>query len=114
VLLAAALWMTLASGAPAAMLLKQACLACLVLPLIGTNLRKHAVHAGLLGLGPILCLFASCAASFAAGAVMQRTLGTPLLPGAAFASVLIAAIAVPWRWKRSVDAPIAFPVGRLA
>jgi len=114
VLLAAALLVTLASGAPASALFRQACLACLMLPLIGTNLRRHAVDAGPLGLGPILCLFASCAASFGASALMARVFGTPLLMGAALTSVLIAAIVVPWRWKRSVEAPIAFPVGRLA
>lgn len=110
---AAAMVLALAAGATA-WLTTLLCLCCLTLPLIGTNLRQHARAAGLLGLAPALCLLLSAGASFTVGAWLRTTFDIPIMTGAAFASVLIAAVAVPWRWKRSVEAPIAFPVGRLA
>jgi hypothetical protein len=106
--------LTLAAGAPASFYVLQLCLCCLTLPLIGTNLRQHARHAGLLGLGPAFALLVTAAISFAAGAAIHAVSGLPITAGAALASVLIALVVVPWRWKRSVAAPIAFPVGRLA
>lgn len=111
---AAVLALTLAAGAPLSFHAMQLCACCLTLPLIGTNLRRHARDAGLLGLGPVLTLLLSAAISFAAGAWINARFGLPLTAGAALASILIALVAVPWRWKRSVAAPIAFPVGRLA
>ncbi|MFC5510988.1 hypothetical protein ACFPOU_07605 [Massilia jejuensis] len=68
----------------------------------------------MLGLAPARCLLLSAGASFTVGAWLRATFDIPITTGTALASVLIAAVAVPWRWKRSVEAPIAFPVGRLA
>ena len=111
---AAVLSLTLAAGAPLSFHAMQMCACCLTLPLIGTNLRRHARDAGLLGLGPLLALLLSAGISFAIAALLRAAFGLPLTAGAALASILIALVVVPWRWKRSVAAPIAFPVGRLA
>jgi hypothetical protein len=45
---------------------------------------------------------------------MHALSGLPVTAGAALTSIVIALVVVPWRWRRSVAAPVAFPVGRLA
>ncbi|MEN3275538.1 MAG: hypothetical protein V7631_1328 [Massilia sp.] len=102
------------TGVPGATLWKQACIRCLPLPLLASNLRNHARRSGTDGWRVFLALLVSMAASFLAAGFAGRILGTPLLPGTAFASVALAAAAVAWRWRRLVAAPHAFPVGRFA
>jgi hypothetical protein len=46
--------------------------------------------------------------------VLRAATGLPVLPGAALMSIMIACVDGARRWKASVDAPHAFPVGRLA
>jgi hypothetical protein len=102
------------AGTPAPILAMQACACVLTLPLLASNLRDHARSSGSGGWWLFLWLLVSLGVSFLAGAVVHRTLGLPLLQGAALASVPLAAVAVAWRWRRLAGAPHAFPVGRLA
>jgi hypothetical protein len=113
-LLAASLWVTLAAGAPPSGLLKQVCLACLTLPLIGLNLRDQARLSSMLGSSVLLFLLTSAGVSIVAGIILRAATGLPVLPGAALMSIMIACVDGARRWKASVDAPHAFPVGRLA
>jgi len=114
VLVAVVLGLTAAAGPSGPGFFRQACLCCLTLPLLATNLRDHARRSSLLGLGPVLVLALTAGISFAAGAVANRTVGLPVTAGAALASIVIALVVISWRWQRSVEAPVAFPVGRLA
>jgi hypothetical protein len=114
VLVAVVLWLTAAAGPSGPGFFRQACLCCLLLPLLGTNLRDHARRSSLLGLGPVLVLLVTAGISFAVGAVASQIVGIPVTAGAALASIVIALVVVPWRWQRSVEAPVAFPAGRLA
>ena len=114
ILLAASLWVTLAAGAPASGLFKQVCLACLALPLIGLNLRDQSRLSSMLGSSVFLFLLASAGVSVVAGIILRTATGLPVLPGAALMSITIACVDGARRWKASVDAPHAFPVGRLA
>lgn len=102
------------TGASSSTLWMQACLCCLALPLLAAALRDHARRSGTGGWWMVLWQAAALGACFLAGIVAQRTLGTPVLPVAALASVLIAAAALAWRWRRLAGAPHAFPVGRFA
>lgn len=102
------------TGAPVAILSMQACICCLTLPLLASNLRDHAHRSGSSGWRMFLGWLLALGAAFLAAGFAQRAFGTPLLPGAAFAAAVIAAAAVAWRWRRLVAAPHAFPVGRLA
>ena len=61
-----------------------------------------------------LGLIVSLGGCLAAGVLASRMLGTEILPVAALASVLLAGVAVGWRWRRLAAAPHAFPVGRIA
>ena len=113
-LLAASLWVTLAAGAPASVLLKQVCLACLTLPLIGLNLRDQSRLSSMLGSSVYVFLLSSAGVSILAGMILRAATGMPFLHGAALMSIVIACVDGTRRWKASVDAPHAFPVGRLA
>jgi hypothetical protein len=110
----ASLWVTLAAGAPPSGLLKQVCLACLTLPLIGLNLRDQARLSSMLGSSVLLFLMTSAGVSILAGMILRAAAGLPVLHGAALMSITIACMDGVRRWKASVDAPHAFPVGRLA
>lgn len=101
------------SGAPAEILWTQACLCCLVLPLLAAVLRDHAHRSGSAGWWLGLGLAASLGACFASATLVNRVSGTPVLPAAALTAVLLAVAAVAWRWRRLAGAPHAFPVGRL-
>ena len=112
-LLAASLWLTLAAGAPASGMLKQVCLACLTLPLIGLHLRDQSRLSSMLGSSVLVFLMSSAGVSLLAGMALRAATGLPVLHGAALMSVVIACVDGTRRWKASVDAPHAFPVGRL-
>jgi len=112
-LLAASLWVTLAAGAPASLLVRQVCLACLTLPLIGLNLRDQSRLSSMLGSSVLVFLLTSAGVSLLAGIALRAATGLPVLPGAALMSIMIACVDGVRRWKAGVDAPIAFPVGRL-
>lgn len=114
ILLAASLWVTLAAGAPASGLLKQVCLACLTLPLIGLNLRDQSRLSSMLGSSVFIFLLTSAGVSILVGIFLRAATGLPVMPGAALMSIVIACVDGVRRWKASVDAPFAFPVGRLA
>lgn len=111
---AAVLAVVALTGATLELLVWQAWICCLALPLVASTLRDHAHRAGSGGWWVFLWLLVSVTGSFLAGAAARKLLGTPLLPGAALAAILLAGIAVAWRWRRLIDAPHAFPVGRLA
>lgn len=111
---AAVLIIVALTGAPPAVLAWQAWICCLALPLVASNLRDHAHRAGSGGWRVFLWLLVSLAFSFLVGNAARELLGTPLLPGAALAALILAVGAVAWRWRRLVRAPHAFPVGRLA
>lgn len=101
-------------GAPAPILLIQACMCCLTLPLVASTLRDHARRSSAGGWALVVWLLVSLAACLLAGAVVRRMFGTPVMPVAAAAAVLLAIMAVAWRWRRLCGAPHAFPVGRFA
>lgn len=102
------------SGASASMLWMQACISCLALPLLAFPLRDHAHRSGTGGWWLALWWGVSVAFSFLVAACAAFMLGTGLIPAAAFASVVLAAASIAWRWRRLAGAPHAFPVGRLA
>lgn len=114
ILSGAVLCMVALAGAPSAIVWMQACICCLTLPLLAAPLRDHAHVAGGAGWQMFVGLLASLALCFLAAASLRGVLGTPLLPGAALASVALAVAALAWRWRRLAGAPHAFPVGRLA
>ena len=113
VLLAASLWLTLAAGAPPSLLVRQVCLACLTLPLIGFNLRDQARLSSMLDSSVLVFLLTSAGVSLLAGIALREATGLPVLSGAALMSITIACVDGVRRWKVSVDAPHAFPVGRM-
>lgn len=92
----------------------QAQICCLTLPLVAVNVRDHAraSRSGVLRL--LGWLAAALAVSIGAGALAHALGGTPVLPVAALASIVLAVVVALWRWRAAVAAPHAFPVGRLA
>lgn len=102
------------AGAPAEALLVQAQVACLTLPLLAANVRDHAHNASQAVLLLVLGLAASAAFSFGLSALAHYLAGTPVLPGAALASIALTVAVVVVRWRIAVAAPHAFPVGRFA
>jgi hypothetical protein len=111
---AAIMFATALTGASAYTLMMQACLCCLGLPLVAALLRNHARHTGMLGWWLFLSGVGAALLSAAAGWFAFRMLGLPGWPVMALASIVIAVLAVRWRWRAMVAAPVAFPVGRLA
>lgn len=113
-IVATLLLVSMLAGAPFEELSLQAQAACLTLPLLSANVRKHARDARQAVLLLALGLLASTACSFAVAALLHYLAGTPLLPVAALASIGLALAVAAVRWRRAVAAPHAFPVGRLA
>ncbi len=108
-LLAASLWVTLAAGAPASLLVRQVCLACLTLPLIGFNLRDQARLSSLLGSSVFVFLMTSAGVSLLAGIVLRDGDRLAGAAGAALMSIMIACVDGVRRWKAGVDAPHRLP-----
>lgn len=102
------------AGAPAEALLLQAQVGCLTLPLLAANVRDHARNARQAVLLLVGGLTASTAFSFGVSWLVHYLIGTPVMPGAALASVMLALAVIAVRWRRALAAPHAFPVGRLA
>lgn len=109
----AALLLAALGGADASILLRMACICCLVLPLAAAPLRNHAVRAPLSAVMPVLLLAVSIAASIGIG-YAARTVGElPVLPVAALASIAIAAWAIARGLRVMEGSPFAFPAGRM-
>jgi len=110
----AVMCLTLARGASASVLVTQFSLCCLMLPLLGLNLRDQARLGSMLGSGVFLFLLASAAVSLVTGLILYAATGLPVMPGAALTSIAITCVDMAQHWRRSADAPFAVPVGRLA
>ncbi|MBD8529201.1 MULTISPECIES: hypothetical protein [unclassified Massilia] len=104
----------LVRGATESVLVTQFSLCCLMLPLLGLNLRDQARLGSMLGSSVFLFLLASAAVSLVAGLILYAATGLPVMPGAALTSIVITCVDMAQHWRRSADAPFAFPVGRLA
>lgn len=102
------------SGAPFAILWRVACACFLALPLCTWQLRDQARSSRNDGWRVARMYALSMGLCFGLAVLAERLLGTPVLPVAALAAVVWTAVAVPWGWRRAVDAPHAFPVERLA
>ncbi|MFC5476959.1 hypothetical protein [Massilia suwonensis] len=113
-IVATLLAMSALAGAPAEALLLQAQAGCFTLPLLAANVRDHARHVRQAVLLLIGGLAASTAFSFGIAWLVQSLAGTPLLPVAAAASIVLALGVVALRWRAAVAAPYAFPAGRFA
>lgn len=111
---AAAMCLTALSGANAYILVMQACLCCLGLPLVAALLRDYARGAGMMGWWLLASGIVAGLLSGAAGMLASRLLGLPGWPVMALASAALALLAVGWRWRAMAAAPVAFPVARLA
>lgn len=103
-------WM---AGGDAAVLLEQGALCCMTLPALALVLRDHArpprysafllalAALGLSLVGPVI------------GVLAARLLGLPGWPSATAAALVLAAVLLRLRWRLALDAPVAFPAGRL-
>ncbi|HEX9172201.1 MAG TPA: hypothetical protein VF861_06035 [Telluria sp.] len=111
---AAILGATALTGASAYTLMMQACLCCLGLPLVAVLLRDHSKHTGIPGWWMFLSGVGTALLSGAAGWFAFRVLGLIGWPVMALTSAILAVLAVWWRWRLMLAAPVAFPVGRLA
>lgn len=102
------------ADAPGAMLLLQAQICCLTLPLLAANVRDHARTSGSRLLHLVGALLATLAVSLGTGALLQKLAGTPVMPVAAGVSIVLAVAIAAWRWRKALAAPHAFPAGRFA
>jgi hypothetical protein len=102
------------AGVPRQDLVSLAQLCCLTLPLVGANLRNHARHAGSDILLLVAGLVASVACSLGVAALAHWLAEAPLMPVAAFISMVLALVVAGRRWHVALAAPHAFPAGRLS
>lgn len=110
---AAAVLLPALGGAGLPALLRQACICCLLLPLVAGVLRDYAVRAPRAALRPVLLLAVSVPLSVGIGFLARTALGVPVMPVAAVASIAFAAWSIV-RKLRAMDAlPFAFPAGRM-
>jgi hypothetical protein len=105
--------LTVLSGASVPIIVMQASLCCLGLPLMAAVLRDHARHAGIMGWRLVPATLAIVLAS-AVGSLLAVPAGLPGWPALALTSAVIAMLAVSICWRAMLAAPVAFPVGRLA
>lgn len=91
-----------------------ACVCCLMLPMVAAPLRNYAARGPFSPMAPIMLLLASIAASLDIGFAARSLFGSTVLPVAALASIVFAAIAVVRGLRVMEGAPFAFPAGRMA
>ncbi len=109
----AALLLAALGGAEAAILLRMACICCLLLPLVAAPLRNHAVRAPLSAVMPVLLLAVSVVASTGIGFAARSLAGLPVLPVAALATSVFAAWAITRGLRVMETSPFAFPAARM-
>ncbi len=90
-----------------------ACACCLMLPMVAAPLRDHAERTAASPMLPIVLLLVSILVSVTLGFCVSPIFGTPVLPIAAAASIVIAALAVLRGLRVMEAAPFAFPAARM-
>lgn len=91
-----------------------ACVCCLMLPMVAAPLRDYAARGSFSPMAPIMLLLASIAASLTIGFAARAVFDSAVLPVAALASIVFAAIAIRHGLRVMERAPFAFPAGRMA
>jgi hypothetical protein len=102
------------AGSPWELLVFLAQICCLTLPLVAANVRNYARHTGSGILLLVAGLVAAVLCSLGVAALLHWLAATPVMPVAASVSIVLAVSVVAWRWRAALDAPHAFPAGRLA
>jgi hypothetical protein len=105
--------LTWLSGASASTLMLQACLCCMGLSMTVTGLGDHARRRPLRG--PLrLVLGAGAVLLCTVGGFALRTAyGIPAMPAATLIALALTAVLAMARWRSMVQAPFAFPAGRM-
>lgn len=109
----AAFVLTWLSGASAGTLLMQICASCLALPMLAVPLRDLSRRRSLLSALSVFLLASSVVACVAAAVALRKHFGVPLMPTAAVTALALAAACALRGWRKLVQAPFAFPAGRL-
>lgn len=101
------------SGASGATLVMQLCASCLALPMLTAPLRDLSRNKSLRTMLSILWLPGTVVACLGAGLALHKHVGLPLMPGAAATALVLAAVCALRGWRQLVQAPFAFPAGRM-
>lgn len=109
----AALAVAALGGTVRGKLLNLAWVCCLLLPIVAAPLRDHAARKAASPLLPIVLLLASIFVSVTIGFAASPVFGTPVLPVAAAASIVIAALVIGRGLRVMEAAPFAFPAARM-
>ncbi len=108
----AALLLAAVGGAGPEALLRVACLACMILPVVAVPLRNHASRTGSAAGAAAGLLLVSIVEGAILGLALKSTTGIPALPVAALASIGLTVFAVTRGLRSMRGAPCAFPAGR--
>jgi hypothetical protein len=109
----AAFVLTWLSGASGATLVMQLCAGCLALPMLTLPLRDLSRSKSLRTMLSVLYLPGAVVACVGVGVVLRSRFGLPLMPGAAATALALAAACALRGWRKLVQAPFAFPAGRM-
>lgn len=109
----AALAVAALGGTARGKLLNLAWVCCLLLPIVAAPLRDYAARKAASPLLPIVLLLASIFVSVTIGFAASPVFGTPVLPVAAAASIVISALAIGRGLRVMEAAPFAFPAARM-
>ena len=110
---AAAFVLTWLSGASGGTLAMQLCAACLALPMLTAPLRDLSRRRSPRTVLSVLLLASSVVVCIGAGVVLRKHFGVPLMPAAAAIALALAAACALRGWRSLVQAPFAFPAGRM-
>jgi hypothetical protein len=108
-----ALLLTWITGVSGSIMLLQASICCLALPMLAVPLRDHARRAPLAGAFQTLALIGSVILCAVVGAIASTRFGWPFTVVAAGCAVLVAIAAILRGMRVMGEAPCAFPAGRL-
>lgn len=103
-------WLSGASGATLAM---QACASCLALPMLMVPLRDLSRRRSLRTVLSVLLPAGSVVLCLGAGMALRKLAGLPVMPVAAALALTLAAALQLRGWRSLVQAPFAFPAGRI-